>query len=221
MAKRGRKVGGFKIDKLSDREEIANKIINQINSLNKKIKKFRKEGISEFDSFYQQYLGDLVGTTKSGLLSKSKKQFEDMHLLTLKKTLSAVHKINNDPFYGTVKKYNNAVNESLRKVIEFSRKHLEEKGYDSNWVNGVVESKSFIAQLIMSFNESGGRYGSKQQIEKIALNYEADPNLMSKEEMQRIINNIEQSQNAFDRLEEQRREYEEFLAMKNRNNGMR
>ncbi len=93
---RGRKKGGLKINSINDRNELTKMIINQINSLNKKIKAFRKEGIEEHTEFIKNIITEDMGRfLTSGTLSKSKKFYATKNTVWLKKSLSALHKINN------------------------------------------------------------------------------------------------------------------------------
>ena len=79
---RGRKKGGLKINSLSDKQEITDMIINQINSLNKKIKAFKKKGIDEHSEYVKNMISDDMGKfTKNDTLSKSKKFYGDKNIV--------------------------------------------------------------------------------------------------------------------------------------------
>ena len=206
MAKRGRKVGGFKINNLTDREEIVNKLINQINSLNKKIKKFGKEGITEYERYLQAYLtDDLVKWNPNGSISKSKKFYEDKHIIWLKKALSATHKLNNNRFYGTVTKYKKEVALSNERVSRYVRKRLEDKGYNADFINRILNNDTFYKQLYMRFSEGASTYGSDQMIDEVTLNY-ADldgESGFTYEELDKFISDVEYAQNTQDRINAQ------------------
>lgn len=206
---RGRKKGGFKINSLSDKEEITNMIINQINSLNKKIKAFKKKGIDEHSEYVKNMISDDMGKfTKNDTLSKSKKFYGDKNIVWLKKTLSALHKINNNELFGTVHKYEKEVTNNLKKVRDYTQQYFEQKGYSQDFINEVTNSKEFYTTLFMEFNHVGHGYGSNQAIEKIALNYEN--NGMDNKEAEKILQNIEYSKNVIDRLKEEQEAFEEF-----------
>ena len=206
---RGRKKGGLKINSLSDKQEITDMIINQINSLNKKIKAFKKKGIDEHSEYVRNMISDDMGKfTKNDTLSKSKKFYSDKNIVWLKKTLSALHKINNNELFGTVHKYEKEVSNNLKKVRDYTQQYLEEKGYSKDFINEVTNSKEFYTTLFMEFNHVGRGYGSNQAIEKIALNYEN--NGMDNKEVEKILQNIEYSKNVLDRLKEEREAFEEF-----------
>ena len=82
------------INKLSH-EELINKIINQSNSLNKKIKAFKNKGIEEHNELIHNLLSDdQVQYNKSGSITKSKKFYNNQDDFVLKKTLSTLIKIN-------------------------------------------------------------------------------------------------------------------------------
>lgn len=206
---RGRKKGGIKINSINDRNELTKMIINQINSLNKKIKAFKKEGIEEHSEYIKNLISDDMGQfTKNDTLSKSKKFYESKNTVWLKKTLSALHKLNNHEFYGTTRKYHKEVTKSLKAVQDYTKNYLNNKGYDNKFINEITNSKDFFVKLYGAFNEGIYGYGSDQIIEKIALSYENTG--MSNEEMNKILSNIEYSKNVLDRLKEEQDAFEEF-----------
>lgn len=216
MAKRGRKKGGLKIDPLQDREEITKMIINQANSLNKKIKQFKSKGVTEHMTYLQAFLtDDIVQWTKSDLVSKSKNFYKDKHILWLKKTLSALHKANNDVFYGTVRKYESAVTESQGKVIKYAQNYFRKKGYSEDFINETVNTKQFLIKMIMAFNEGSKSYESNQLIEQVALSYGEDTGL-SNAEIDKTLSNIEFSKNTIDRINREMEEFEEWKRLKNK-----
>ena len=206
---RGRKKGGLNINSLTDKNEITDMIINQINSLNKKIKAFKKKGIDEHSEYVKNMISDDMGKfTKNDTLSKSKKFYGDKNIVWLKKTLSALHKINNNELFGTVHKYEKEVSNNLKKVRDYVQQYLEQKGYSQDFINEVTNRKDFYTTLFMEFNHVGRGYGSNQAIEKIALNYEN--NGMDNKEVEKILQNIEYSKNVLDRLKEEQEAFEEF-----------
>lgn len=206
---RGRKKGGLKINSLTNKQEITDMIINQINSLNKKIKAFKKKGIDEHSEYVKNMISDDMGKfTKNDTLSKSKKFYSDKNIVWLKKTLSALHKINNNELFGTVHKYEKEVSNNLKKVRDYTQQYLEQKGYSKDFINEVTNSKEFYTTLFMEFNHVGRGYGSNQAIEKIALNYEN--NGMDNKEVEKILQNIEYSKNVLDRLKEEQEAFNEF-----------
>lgn len=206
---RGRKKGGLNINSINDRNELTNMIINQINSLNKKIKAFKKEGIEEHSEYIKNIISEDMGQfTKNDTLSKSKKFYSSKNTVWLKKTLSALHKINNHEFYGTTRKYHKEVTKTLKAVQNYTQNYLQNKGYDNKFINEITNSKDFFVKLYGVFNEGIQGYGSDQIIEKIALSY--DNTGMSNEEMNKILSNIEYSKNVLDRLKEEQDAFEEF-----------
>lgn len=206
---RGRKKGGLKINSINDRNELTNMIINQINSLNKKIKAFKNEGIEEHVEYIKNLISDDMGQfTANDTLSKSKKFYGSKNTVWLKKTLSALHKINNHEFYGTIRKYHKEVTKSLKAVQDYTKNYLNNKGYDNKFINEITNSKDFFVKLYGAFNEGIQGYGSDQIIEKITLSYENTG--MSNEEMNKILSNIEYSKNVLDRLKEEQDAFEEF-----------
>ena len=206
---RGRKKGGLNVNSINDRNELTNMIINQINSLNKKIKAFKKEGIEEHSEYIKNIISEDMGQfTKNDTLSKSKKFYDTKNTVWLKKALSALHKINNHEFYGTTRKYHKEVTKTLKAVQNYTQSYLQNKGYDNKFINEITNSKDFFVKLYGAFNEGIQGYGSDQIIEKIALSY--DDTGMSNEEINKILSNIEYSKNVLDRLKEEQDAFEEF-----------
>lgn len=206
---RGRKKGGLNVNSINDRNDLTNMIINQINSLNKKIKAFKKEGIEEHSEYIKNIISEDMGQfTKNDTLSKSKKFYSSKNTVWLKKTLSALHKINNHEFYGTIRKYQKEVTKTLKAVQDYTQSYLQNKGYDNKFINEITNSKDFFVKLYGAFNEGLQGYGSDQIIEKIALSYENTG--MSNEEINKILSNIEYSKNVLDRLKEEQDAFEEF-----------
>ena len=207
---RGRKKGGLNVNSINDNNQLTNMIINQINSLNKKIKSFKEKGIDTHMEYIKNIISDDMGQfTKNGTLSKSKKFYDEKHQVWLKKTLTALHKINNHDFFGTTRKYEKEVNKNVAKVQEYTRQFLEKKGYSQQFIIETINDKNFIVALFDAFKDVGKGYGSDQVIEKIALSYSDNTGLDSKE-VDKILNNIEYSKNVLDRLKEEQDAFNEF-----------
>ena len=214
---RGRKKGGLNINNLSDRTEIINMIINQINSLNKKIKVFKNEGIEEHSNYIQHIISDDMGQfTENGTLSKSKQFYGEKNIVWLKKTLSALHKINNHAYYGTVRKYHKEMTNTVKKVQDYVDKYLTNKGYNADFIYDAINSKEFMTNLFDAYKEVGRGFGSNQAIEKIVLNYGGTETGFNEEEMNKILSNIEYAKNVADRLKEEQDAFDEFMAMRNK-----
>lgn len=212
---RGRKKGGIPINSINDREELTNMIINQINSLNKKIKAFKKEDIDEHLDYIKQLISQDMGRfTPSDTLSKSKQFYGEKNTVWLKKTLSALVKINNHEFYGTTRKYKKEMTVQMRGVKAYAEGYLRKKGYDDNFIREVTSSKNFYVQLFDAFGENSKHYGSDQIIEKIALSYGNETGF-SNEEKDKILNNIEYANNVKNRIREEQQAFEEFQRMRN------
>ena len=207
---RGRKKGGLNVNTINDNNQLTNMIINQINSLNKKIKSFKEKGIETHMEYIKNIITDDMGQfTKDDTLSKSKKFYSEKHTVWLKKTLTALHKINNHDFFGTIRKYEKEVNKNVAKVQEYTRQFLEKKGYSQQFIIETINDKNFIVALFDAFKDAGKGYGSDQIIEKIALTYSDNTGLDSKE-VEKILNNIEYSKNVLDRLKDEQDAFEEF-----------
>ena len=200
------------INKIRDREKLKGMIKNQINTLNKKIKSFEQKGISEHYDFIESYLNeDMVQFNENGRISKAMGFYDDKNLIWLKKTLSALHKINNNDMYGTVNKYEKMMNTQIGHIKDSIEQVLRNKGYSEQFILEVTSSKGFYASLFMSFNESVG-YESHQTIEKIALNYGNSG--LGKREINKIISNIEHSRNTNMRILEENEALQEFKRLR-------
>lgn len=214
---RGRKKGGLNINSLTDRTEIINMIINQINSLNKKIKAFKNEGIEEHSNYIHHIISDDMGQfTENGTLSKSKNFYSEKNIVWLKKTLSALHKINNHAYYGTVRKYHKEITNTVKKVQDYVDKYLSNKGYNADFIYDAINSKEFMTSLFDAYKEVGRGFGSNQAIEKIALNYGGTETGFNEKEMNKILSNIEYAKNVADRLKEEQDAFDDFMAMRNK-----
>ena len=207
---RGRKKGGLNVNTINDNNQLTNMIINQINSLNKKIKIFKEKGIEAHMEYIKNIITDDMGQfTEHDTLSKSKKFYSEKHTVWLKKTLTALHKINNHDFFGTIRKYEKEVNKNVAKVQEYTRQFLEKKGYSQQFIIETINDKNFIVALFDAFKDVGKGYGSDQIIEKIALSY-SDNTGLDRKEVEKILNNIEYSKNVLDRLKDEQDAFEEF-----------
>lgn len=213
---RGRKKGGLNINSINDRNELISMIINQINSLNKKIKKFSEKGIEEHSEYVRNIITDDMGQfTENGTLSKSKKFYDGKDTVWLKKSLSALHKINNHEYYGTIRKYEKEVTTTIKKVQDYATKLLTDKGYSEEFIYNTVHSKNFMTVLFDAYKEVGRGYGSNQAIEKVALNYGGTDTGFNQEEINKILNNIEYARNTAERLKEEQELIDEMMAMRN------
>lgn len=213
---RGRKKGGLNVNSINDRNELTNMIINQINSLNKKIKSFKGKEIDEHEEYVKTLITDDMGQfTDSGTLSKSKKFYDTKNIVWLKKTLTTLHKINNHEFFGTIRKYEKEVTKTIGKIQDFSKRHLRGKGYSEEFIQNIVNSKSYLVQLLDAYKDVSPGFGSRQAIEKVALNYDENTGL-SEKEMNKILNNIEYSRNTFEKLTEEQQAVNEYRNSKRR-----
>ena len=96
-------------------KQLINKIINQANSLNKKIKAFKNNGITEHSELIHNLFDkDQVKFNKSGSITKSKKFYDNQEDIWLKKTLSTLIKLNNHT-YETQTFYTLACNDCKRR----------------------------------------------------------------------------------------------------------
>lgn len=212
---RGRKKGGLNLNYINNEDELIKMIINQINSLNKKIKDFKNKGIEEHQEFVKVMNSDYVQYTDSGTISKSKGYFKGKSKIELKRTLAGLHKTNNNDFFGTTRKYNKEVTKGITYVRDFTKQYFEQKGYDEKFIQNIVNNKDFFAQVFTAFKEGdANRYGSSQVIEKIALNYEDSG--MNERERDRILSNIEYSRNTMDYLKEAQKAVDEIMRNKRR-----
>lgn len=213
---RGRKKGGLKVNEINDNEELIKMIINQINSLNKKIKKFKEKDVTSHLEFVKSLISEDMGQfTINDTLSKSKKFYKEKNIIWLKKTLKTLHKINNHYAYGTEKKYFSELTKQMERIKNFVETYLRQKGYSEEFIQKAINSKDFYVKLFDELQNVSGGYGSKQAIDKVALNYDDDTGITDKEK-NRILNNIEFSRNTFERLNKEQQDLVEFRNSKRR-----
>lgn len=193
--------------------ELIDKIINQANSLNKKIKAFKKANIAEHEELVHNLLSDeQVRYNKSGSITKSKKFYSNQQDIWLKKTLSTLIKLNNNEIYGTINKYNKYATQSWNTLNDTVTNILKENGYDDKFIAELTSSKDFYNKLYLAFNDGSLSYGSNQIISKVALDY--SQNGLTDDEKERIVSDIEYSKNKMDELTTQISQYEDYLRSK-------
>lgn len=190
-------------------KELINKIINQVNSINKKIKAFKVEGITEHSELIHNLLdSNQVQYNESGSITKSKKFYDQQEDIWLKKTLSTLIKLNNHDIYGTVNKYKKYATQSWVTLKSTVEETLLQYGYDSRFVTELTADKDFYNKLYLAFNDGALSYGSKQIIQKVVLDYEE--NGLSQDEIERITSDIEYSKNQMDKLTLDIKQYQEY-----------
>ena len=193
--------------------EIIDKIINQANSLNKKIKAFKKANITEHEELIHNLLSEKqVQYNKSGSITKSKKYYSNQNDFWLRKTLSTLIKLNNNEIYGTINKYNKYANQSWLSLKDTVENVLTGNGYDKKFISELLASKDFYNKLYLAFSEGGKSYGSNQIINKVVLDY--SQNGLTDDEKKRIVSDIEYSKNKMDQLNAELSQYEEYLRYK-------
>ena len=197
------------------KNEIINKIINQANSLNKKVKSFKNEGITDHYDLIQSMFNDQqMQFNNSGSLTKSKKFYGNQNILELKRTLNILTKINNHDVFGTVKKYKNFATDQWNTLQHTVKEILLNKGYSENDVNLVISSKSFYNSLLIAFKELKKNYGSEQVVEKVYLQYAND---LSESDIKQAVSDIEFSVSKQRELDEELRQYNEHLQWQKEN----
>lgn len=197
-------------------EQLIKKIINQANSLNKKIKKFKEANIDEHLELVKGLFNDgQVEFNNSGSITKSKKFYDKQSDLWLKRTLTTLHKLNNHDVYGTINKYNKVATDSWNTLVHTVQDYLTNKGYDKQWVMEVTSTNEFYQKLLLAFKDNKKSYGSTQTIEKVFLEY-ANDDKMSEDEKKTTLNNIEHSLNAHEQILKEIRDYEEYRRFKGR-----
>lgn len=180
-------------------DELIDKIINQANSLNKKIKAFKKENILEHSELVHNLLPEgQVTYNKSGSITKSTKFYDKQSDIWLKKTLSTLTKLNNNEIYGTINKYHKFATQSWNTLRDTVMDHLRMQGYDEEFIQSICSSKDFYEKLYLAFNDGALSYGSLQMVDKVALDYKN--NGLTSEEKERIVSDIEYSKNKMDQL---------------------
>lgn len=193
------------------KNEVINKIINQANSLNKKVKSFKNEGITDHYDLVQSMFNDKqMEFNASGSITKSKKFYGNQNMLELQRTLTILTKLNNHDVFGTVRKYKKFATEQWTTLQHTVKEILLKKGYAEDDVNLVISSKAFYNSLLIAFKELKKNYGSEQVVEKVYLQYAN----MSEEDIKQAVSDIEYSVTKQRELDEELREYKEYLQWK-------
>lgn len=193
------------------KNEIINKIINQANSLNKKVKTFKDEGITDHYDLIQSMFNDKqMEYSKSGSITKSKKFYGNQNMLELQRTLNILTKINNHDVFGTIRKYKQFATEQWTTLQHTVKEILLKKGYSEADINMVTSSKAFYNSLLIAFKELKKNYGSEQVVEKVYLQYAN----MSEDDIKQAVSDIEYSVTKQRELDEELREYKEYLQWK-------
>lgn len=195
---------------------IINKIINQANSLNKKIKTFKDDNITDHYDFIQAMFNDKqMKYNKSGSLTKSKKFYESQNILQLQRTLNILTKINNHEVFGTKNKYKKFATESWVTLQHTVKEVLMNKGYNEDEINMIVSTKSFYNSLLLAFKDVGRGYGSDQVIEKVFLQYNTSN--LEQSDIEKAVSDIEFSVSRQKELNDHIRDYQEFLRWQKEN----
>lgn len=193
--------------------ELINKIVNQVNSLNKKIKAFKEANILEHEELVHNLLSEKqVQYNESGSITKSTKFYGKQSDIWLMKTLSTLIKLNNNDIYGTINKYNKYATQSWNTLRDTLEQTLLRNGYSSSFIAELLSSKNFYNKLYLAFKEGGKSYGSDQIIDKVVLDY--SENGLTDDEKERIVSDIEYSKNKMDELTVEITQYEEYLKYK-------
>ena len=191
------------------KKDVINKIINQANSLNKKIKAFKVEGIEDHGDFvHAMFNSEQMKYNKSGSMTKSKKFYEKQNILQLKRTLNTLIKINNHDVFGTIKKYKSFATESWTTLQHTVKEILLSKGYNEGDVNMITSSKMFYNTLLLAFKDVGKGYGSEQVVEKVFLQY--NQGNLSQEDIEKATSDIEFSVSRHNQLQQHIRDFKEF-----------
>ena len=193
------------------KNEVINKIIKQANSLNKKVKSFKNEGITDHYDLVQSMFNDKqMQFNESGSITKSKKFYGNQNMLELQRTLNILTKLNNHDVFGTVRKYKKFATEQWTTLQHTVKEILLKKGYSEDDVSLVISSKAFYNSLLIAFKELKKNYGSEQVVEKVYLQYAN----MSENDIKQAVSDIEYSVTKQRELDEELREYKEYLQWK-------
>ncbi|MGL6104814.1 hypothetical protein [Romboutsia sp.] len=208
------------------KKDIISKIINQANSLNKKVKKFKEKGVEDhldfitslFNNKQMQYKKDDKGNIIS--LSKAGKTFySKQNELQLKRTLSILTKINNHDVYGTVKKYEKTVNDKWVTLTHTIEEYLSDKGYPIDQIKLITTSNNFINTLSVALNNIEKGFGSEQIIEKTFLNYQQYT--MNEVDVKKAISDLEYGASKTRQIDDMSERFKRFLEMEKDERGKR
>lgn len=210
MAKRGRKKN-FNINNFNNKDELIGMVINQINSLNKKMKAFARKGYDAHIEYMSNLLNGQVQYTMNETISKSKSYLGEKNLLQLKKLYVSLQHMNNHNILGTIKKYESAVTRQVEDTKKYARDFLVSKGYDNNFILKVINDKNFYTSLFSAFDDDG-TFTSDQIIEEVALNYDiSNINATRKKRLEEL----ESGRMEQERIDREQKAFEEWQRQNN------
>lgn len=200
------------------KKQIISMIINQANSLNKKVIAFKEQSIVDHLQFVQSFFTDeQMQYTDTNRLTKSKVFYGNQNMLQLERTLNVLKKINNHEIFGTIRKYNKNYSDSWQTLMDTCKRILENKGYSTNTINQIINSRSFVNRLLIAFKDKIHGLVSDGIIEKVFL--EHAKGTIPNEDIEKSISDIEYAMKRAAQEEEEINEYETWR--KNRKGKMR
>jgi hypothetical protein len=153
-----------------DRNDYIEKLAYLTDNINKKVRKFRNEGL---DKFYENKLNYVTAkydrkiglTMESGFLTKSKKEIGKLSDRELKDLYDRLHKFQTNQEYGTVKRFKVTESVQLSKTASTLRDLIGEEEY--LLLKGNKTEVEFVKEFIKrkeEFTNSRGRTYVSNQI---------------------------------------------------------
>lgn len=190
-----------------ERNELLKKVANLTDNINKKIRKFRSEGVGDFIENKLNYATmpfdkkDNVNITmESGFLTKSKKELGKLTDKELQKLYDNLQGVNKSKDYGTVKKFKIWEDKHLDKTASTLKDLIGNDKFNDllggRSQNDVV--KDFIRRKEEESNKRGGTFSSTQILNDMIL----DSGKLSEEETQDTLRAIAKMERANELMRE-------------------
>lgn len=182
-----------------NKKKLLDKVANLTDNINKKVRKFRKENLS---NFYENKLNYVTAkydkkinlTMDSGYLTKSKRELDKLSLKELEGLYNNLHSLQTNKDFGTVKRFRIYETKQLSKTANTLKELIgEEKFNELKGVKSEVDLvKEFISRKKEMSDARGGTYVSNQILNEMYLEV---PNI-DEEEMQDSLRAIKKMERA-------------------------
>lgn len=163
------------------RNELLEKIRQETNKLNRKLRQFHENDVVIYEQIIEEYLGDKVNLYEKlneyteldfTQISKSKKQFENTSDLDLQIIASSMVGLNKYGLYKDYRTYKKEVNIHYQRLHEYILGFFCEKYYyDRQELMSLISRKDFTEYLFEQLKASGGVDPSDQIINDVIITF--------------------------------------------------
>lgn len=188
-----------------ERNELLKKVANLTDNINKKVRKFKNEGLENFYENKMNYATmkfdkKINLTMESGYLTKSKKELGKLNDKELSQLYDNLRNLQTNKDYGTVKKFKVTEKVQLGKSASTLKSLIGEEKF--NKLMGNMSEVDFIKEFIKRKgemnNSRGSVYSSSQILLQMYLNL-PNENETDIQDTQRAIAKMERARELMDR----------------------